>query len=76
MSNDSQSTGTPKMMRNIFGIIMIIVYIGMGVLMFVNFFDFGESWAWVRWTLGGLFILYGMWRGFRQFKGIDDSIDE
>lgn len=71
MSNDSQSTGTPQVMRNLFGVIMIIVYIGMGVLMFVNFFDFGESWTWVRWALGGLFILYGIFRAYRQFKSID-----
>ena len=63
-------------MRNVFGIIMILVYIGMGVLMFINFFQFSESWTWVRWTLGILFVVYGFWRAYRQFKGTDYSRDE
>lgn len=76
MSNKTSSEGTPQVMRNVFGIIMILVYIGMGVLMFINFFQFSESWTWVRWTLGILFIVYGFWRAYRQFKGTDYSRDE
>ena len=45
--NDSNTSKTPQMMRNIFGIVMIIVYIGMGVLFFINFFQFNGSWAWL-----------------------------
>jgi len=71
MSNEIKSSGTPQVMRNVFGVIMILVYIGMGVLMFINFFDFTESWTWVRWALGVLFILYGIFRAYRQFKAID-----
>lgn len=58
-------------MRNIFGIIMILIYIGMGVLFYINFFGFSQSWEWFRWVGGSLFIIYGIWRGYRQFKGID-----
>lgn len=76
MSNKTSSEGTPQVMRNVFGIIMILVYIGMGVLMFINFFQFSESWTWVRWTLGVLFVVYGFWRAYRQFKGTDYSRDE
>ncbi len=76
MSNKTSSEGTPQVMRNVFGIIMILVYIGMGVLMFINFFQFSESWTWVRWTLGILFVVYGFWRAYRQFKGTDYSRDE
>lgn len=59
------------MMRNVFGIIMILVYLGMAVLFFVGFFDvlYGQ-WKWMRWLCGGLFCAYGLWRGYRQFKGI------
>ncbi len=49
---------------------MIIIYLGMGYLMFVNFFDWTEDFAWARYSLGTLFILYGFWRGYRQFKGM------
>lgn len=61
--------GTPQVMRNIFGIFMILVYLGMGILMCVNFFGF--PWPWTGWVMGILLIIYGIWRGYRQFKGID-----
>lgn len=64
------NTGTPAAMRTIFGIIMIIIYLGVGVLFFVGFFDIlYPSWTWMRWVLGGLFTAYGLWRAYRQFKG-------
>lgn len=65
---------TPQIMRNVFGIFMILVYIGMGILLFMNFFQFDASFAWVRYVGGVLFILYGFWRGYRQFKGIDSNL--
>ncbi|MCM1309639.1 MAG: hypothetical protein NC301_01265 [Bacteroides sp.] len=65
---------TPQLMRNVFGIFMIIVYIGMGVLLFINFFRWDSSFTWVRYVGGVLFTLYGIWRGYRQFKGIDSNI--
>lgn len=73
MSN-SQRNNTPQTMRNIFGIIMIIVYIGMGVLFFMNYFQFQGSWQILRWVGGVVFTIYGIWRAYRQFKGIDPDI--
>lgn len=61
----------PQIMRNIFGIIMIVVYVGMGILLFINYFGFDEAFTWVRYVGGVLFILYGIWRAYRQIKGID-----
>ena len=29
---------------------------------------------WLRWTAGVVFILYGIFRGYRQFKGIDEDV--
>lgn len=66
--------GTPHLMRNIFGIFMVLVYVGMGILLFINFFRFDAGFAWVRYVGGVLFILYGIWRGYRQAKGIDSNI--
>ena len=61
-------------MRNIFGIIMIIVYIGMGILCFCGVFDWPTgAWAWLRWVAGGIFVVYGIWRGYRQLAGIDNN---
>ena len=58
-------------MRTIFGIIMVIVYVGMGVLLIINFFNWGGDWAWTRYLVGIVLIIYGFWRAFRQIKGID-----
>lgn len=77
MSNVTRRSGTPKAARNIFGIIMIIIYVGMGVLLLCNYFKWMDNgWEWLRWTGGILFIVYGLWRGYRQFKGIDRTIDD
>lgn len=67
-----RNSGTPKAMRNIFGIIMIAIYLGVGILFFVGYFDIlFPTWTWVRWVGGALFVAYGCWRAYRQFVGID-----
>ena len=74
MSNDDKrdATGTPKTMRNVFGIIMILVYLAVGILFLTGFFaPIYGSWTWLRWVGGILFVVYGLWRGYRQFTGID-----
>ena len=72
MSAQRTPTGTPAAMRNIFGIIMIIIYVGVGVLFFCGYFDIlFPTWKWVRWVGGALFTVYGLWRAYRQVKGID-----
>jgi cytochrome c biogenesis protein CcdA len=70
----SGGVGIPQVMRNVFGVFMILIYIGMGILVFINFFGWTPSWYWLRWVGGSLFVLYGIWRGIRQFKGIDSSL--
>lgn len=54
-----------------FGIFMIIVYVGVGVLLLVNFFRWDANFTWVRIVLGILLILYGVFRAYRQFIGSD-----
>ena len=58
-------------MKSIFGIIMIVVYVGMGVLLLINFFGMDGDWAWTRYVVGVVLIIYGIWRVYRQVKGID-----
>lgn len=60
-----------SIMRGIFGIIMIVIYVGMGVLLLINFFGWGGDWAWTRYVVGIVLIIYGLWRAYRQVKGID-----
>ncbi len=65
----------PSAMRVIFGIIMIIVYVGMGVLLLINYFEWTTpALQWLRWIGGIMLILYGIWRGIRQFWGLDTSL--
>lgn len=74
-SGTRRAADVPSVMRVIFGIIMIIVYVGMGVLLLINFFDWGPGiWQWLRWIGGIAFVLYGIWRAIRQFFGIDSSL--
>lgn len=66
----------PKIARMIFGIFMIIIYVGMGILFIIDFFDWGGGrFEWLRWTGGSLLILYGIWRAYRQFAGIESRSD-
>lgn len=59
--------------RVAFGIFMVIVYLGMAYLLSVNFFDWDNTplWRTLRWALAVIFGLYGLWRGYRQFAGLD-----
>lgn len=64
-------TRSNKIMRAIFGIIMVIVYVGMGVLLLINFFNWDADWSWTRYVVGIVLIIYGVWRAYRQVSGID-----
>lgn len=73
--DDERRSNVPSAMRMVFGIIMIIVYVGMGVLLLINFFGWGPGILQVLRYVGGVvFILYGIWRAIRQFKGYDTSL--
>ena len=77
MANDDESrkSAVPSTMRAIFGIIMIIIYVGMGGLLLINFFGWqGEVLTWLRYGGGVLFILYGIWRAIRQFMDLDTNL--
>lgn len=60
-----------KSMRAVFGAIMILIYIGVGVLLLINFFGWEADWTWVRWVVGIVLIAYGGFRAYRYFTGID-----
>lgn len=71
VEDNKSATGTPKVMRGIFALIMIIVYIGVGILLLINFFGWTESIAWMRWIIGIVLILYGIFRAYRYIVGVD-----
>ncbi len=59
---------TKKILGVTFGIFMVIIYVGMGVLLLINFFDWQNDWAWTRWVVGIMLIVYGIFRGWRQYQ--------
>ena len=69
-NNEDRPSMVPSTMRVVFGIIMIIVYVGMGVLLLINYFQWNTPvLTWLRWIGGIMFILYGIWRGDTSVLG-------
>ncbi len=50
---------------------MVLVYLGMAVLMAINYFDFSSTplWTAVRWFFAVVLALYGIYRGYREITG-------
>ena len=69
-----EPTKAQTIVRTVFGIIMILIYVGMGVLLLINFFNWESDWAWTRYIVGVVLIIYGFWRAYRQYKGIDSRL--
>lgn len=65
--NSNNRPDTPKGARLAFGILMILVYIGVGLLFIFNVFNIIDST--VNYIVGGLLILYGIFRGYRLYRG-------
>lgn len=73
--NHDGLTTTQIVLRAIFGVFMIIVYVGMGVLLLINFFDWeGTGFTICRWIVGIILIIYGFFRAWRLYKGIDGQL--
>lgn len=72
--HEQQTMRPGSVMRTIFGIIMIIVYVGMGIALLCNAFNWQADWAWTRYIVGVMLVIYGIWRAYRQIKGIDSSV--
>ena len=66
----ASATDAPAAMKKIFGVFMLLIYFGMGGLTYCGYFDilFGQG-HWMKWCLGSLFTIYGVWRAFRYFSG-------
>ena len=73
-NGDDTGSKANRIMRSIFGIIMIVIYVGMGVLLLINYFNWGGDWAWTRYVVGVVLIIYGFWRAYRQVSGINSRL--
>lgn len=56
----------------VFGIFMVLVYLGMGVLLMMNFFGAPDTPAWNigRWIVGVVLVIYGFFRAYRMIAGV------
>lgn len=52
-----------------FGIFMVLVYVGVGLLFIINFFEYFIASRVISYCIGGLLCVYGLWRGYRLYKG-------
>ncbi|MDE7402315.1 MAG: hypothetical protein K2M87_02755 [Muribaculaceae bacterium] len=65
--NFNEKPTAPKGARIAFGIIMILIYIGVGLLCIFHVFDMIDYT--VSCVVGGLLIAYGIFRGYRLYIG-------
>lgn len=65
MENDNNNL--PKGGRIIFGIFMILVYVAVGLLFIFDVFNIDN--VAVSASVGGVLCAYGVWRGYRLWKG-------
>lgn len=66
--NANRLPSTKTVLGITFGIFMVIIYVGMGVLLLINFFNWQTDWAWTRWVVGIMLIIYGFFRAWRQYR--------
>lgn len=73
-----QKPAMPFSLRLMFGIFMILVFGFVGLMLLFNWFNviYDPSWNWLRWVGGPIFILYGIFRGYRLFKANKPDDDE
>ncbi|MBD5419546.1 MAG: hypothetical protein HDR48_05885 [Bacteroides sp.] len=64
---DNYSNNSPKGMRLIFGIFMILVYLAMGILFILDVFNIDNQG--ISLTVGIILCAYGVWRGVRLYLG-------
>ena len=68
---NKRQTGMNQGVKLFFGIFMVLVYLGVALLMAINFFDWPNTPTWnaLRWFFAVLLFAYGIFRGYREVKG-------
>ena len=69
MASNNGIDNMPKGGRLVFGIFMVIVYVAVGLLFIFDVFNIDN--VAVSAVVGGLLCLYGVWRVYRQYKGMN-----
>lgn len=66
---NNHESKTPAPMRLWFGIFMVIFYLGIGLLLILASKTFEIFTPTVSIVIGALLVVYGIWRGYRLWKG-------
>lgn len=66
-NNGDNTPMSPKPMRVLFGIFMVIIYLGVGLLFIFDVFNIDNKTISI--IVGALLCLYGVWRGYRLYHG-------
>lgn len=69
--DDKNNIGTPKAMRAWFGIFMILIYVGIGLLFILASKTFTIFTPAISIIVGALLCAYGIFRGYRLYKGMN-----
>lgn len=69
MNGNENNGQTPKGARLAFGILMIFIYVGVGLLFIFDVFNIDNNA--ISYTIGGILFVYGIWRAYRLYKGIN-----
>ena len=67
--NDDTEKKNRLGMNVVFGMIFIAIYLGMAFLLFFSSL-FSNLYDIVRYIMGGVFAVYGVFRGYRLFVGM------
>ena len=75
-----RQSSVTQVLKMLFGIFMVLVYLGLAVLMAIDLFNLGR----LRWLFAVVFAAYGLYRGYREIKGehtygmrrYDESVDD
>lgn len=67
MNGTNDRNPVPKTARLWFGIFMILIYLGVGLMFIFNVFNIDNRA--ISCTIGGLLIAYGIFRGYRLYIG-------
>ncbi len=59
----------PKGARLAFGIIMVLVYLGVGLLFILDIFNIDNDAISI--ICGSVLMAYGVWRGYRLYRGMN-----
>jgi cytochrome c biogenesis protein CcdA len=71
MDNERNENKAAKAMRFWFGIFMVLFYVGIGILLIIANKTFVMFTSTTTIIVGVILTIYGIWRGYRLYKGID-----